>query len=91
MTLTFENKGAAPFYYDWPLYLYLQDGQGKELKKIEVPLTLSQLVPAPRNGECGLKSLVSRKFSGRALSIQSRHCGPYDRQGCPTFGHAGLR
>ena len=45
MTLTFENKGAAPFYYDWPLYLYLQDNQGQEIKKIEVPLTLSQLVP----------------------------------------------
>ena len=63
MTLTFENKGAAPFYYDWPLYLYLQDGQGKELKKIEVPLTLSQLVPGRQETVSVALNLSSQESS----------------------------
>jgi len=63
MTLTFENRGAAPFYYDWPLYLYLQDGQGKELKKIEVPLTLSQLVPGRQEKVSVALNLSSQESS----------------------------
>lgn len=44
LTLTWENTGAAPLYWDWPVQLYLEYPDGTE-QVFPVELALSQLVP----------------------------------------------
>lgn len=41
LTLTWENDGVAPFYEDWPVYVYVEDESGnvQEKTEIDVPLT----------------------------------------------------
>lgn len=43
VTLTWKNEGVAPFYWDWPVYLYKLDSQGNILKKYPVDIKLTEL------------------------------------------------
>lgn len=43
--LTFANHGSAPFYWDWPVNLYLEDPAGRTLRTIALPIRLSGLLP----------------------------------------------
>lgn len=43
--LTVANEGAAPFYWDWPANLYLEDAAGGTLCTARLPLSLPELMP----------------------------------------------
>lgn len=43
VSLTWNNKGVAPMYYDWGVYLYLLDKDGAVCEKIPVDMKLSEL------------------------------------------------
>lgn len=44
LTLTFCNDGTAPFYWDWPVQIYLEEGE-KTLETIPLDLDLKTLLP----------------------------------------------
>ena len=44
LTLTFCNDGTAPFYWDWPVQIYLEEG-GRTLETIPLDLDLKTLLP----------------------------------------------
>ena len=43
--LTWENDGVAPFYGDWPVYVYVEDGDGETVEKEPVTMQLQALLP----------------------------------------------
>ena len=43
--LVWKNSGVAPFYKDWPAYLYLEDSTGKIIEKQEIKIKISSLLP----------------------------------------------
>lgn len=43
--LTVANEGTAPFYWDWPVNLYLEDAAGGTLCTARLPLSLPELMP----------------------------------------------
>lgn len=43
--LTWENDGVAPFYGDWPVYVYVEDGNGETVEKEPVTMQLPALLP----------------------------------------------
>ena len=45
LKLTWENNGAAPFYKDWPVWVYITDENGNILQKEQIELNLSSLLP----------------------------------------------
>ena len=45
MWLTWNNDGVAPFYQNWPVYLYLEDPSGKLEEKAAVNMLLSSVLP----------------------------------------------
>ena len=45
LEITWENDGAAPFYKDWPVWLYVTDEAGNVIEEKEIPVTLSSLLP----------------------------------------------
>jgi hypothetical protein len=45
LVLTWRNSGAAPFYWDWPVYLYEYGGDGAILHRTQVSLALSSVLP----------------------------------------------
>lgn len=45
LKLTWENDGVAPFYKDWPVWVYITDENGNTLQKEQIELTLSSLLP----------------------------------------------
>lgn len=48
VTLTLANEGAAPFYWDWPVELYLESPAGETLQTIPLPFALPELLPGQR-------------------------------------------
>ena len=45
LSLTWENDGAAPFYRDWPVWVYVTDEDGNTIEKKQVELSLSSILP----------------------------------------------
>ena len=45
LRLTWNNDGVAPFYQNWPVYLYLEDPSGKLAEKAAVNMLLSSVLP----------------------------------------------
>lgn len=43
--LTVANEGAAPFYWEWPVNLYVEDAAGSTLYTACLPLSLPKLMP----------------------------------------------
>ena len=43
--LTFANIGVAPFYWDWPVRMYIYDKDGVCIKEQTLDLKLSELLP----------------------------------------------
>ena len=43
--LTVTNEGAAPFYWDWAMNLYVEDAGGTALQTVRLPLALPELLP----------------------------------------------
>ena len=45
LCLTWNNDGVAPFYKNWPVYLYLEDPSGNTVEKTEINMLLSSVLP----------------------------------------------
>lgn len=45
LSLTWENDGSAPFYRDWPVWVYVTDEEGNTIEKKQVELSLSSILP----------------------------------------------
>lgn len=43
LTLTIENRGIAPIYYPWSMYLYICDEDGVQVERMEVPVSLMDI------------------------------------------------
>lgn len=41
--LTIENRGVAPIYYPWQMYLYVYDEANRQIEKILVPVNLTDV------------------------------------------------
>lgn len=48
LTVTLTNTGNAPFYWDWPVNLYVEDAAGNTLETQMLPLQLQGLQPGAR-------------------------------------------
>ncbi len=44
LCLTWNNDGVAPFYKNWPVYLYLEDSSGNTVEKTEINMLLSSVL-----------------------------------------------
>ena len=45
LELTWENDGSAPFYKDWPVWVYVTDENGDIIEKKQVEINLSMILP----------------------------------------------
>lgn len=45
LRLTWENDGVAPFYGDWPVYVYVENADGETIEKEPVTMQLPSLLP----------------------------------------------
>ena len=45
LNLKIENKGVAPFYYDWPIEIAVTDMSNNQLAKVKTDWRLSQIMP----------------------------------------------
>lgn len=68
--LTVANEGAAPFYWDWPVNLYVEDTAGSTLCTARLPLSLPELMP-------GKSQKVSVTLEG--ADAQELLCGGWKR------------
>jgi hypothetical protein len=40
-----ENVGVAPFYFDWPVVVFLVDGEGGDTAQAQLPVDIRQWLP----------------------------------------------
>ena len=45
LRLTWENDGSAPFYKDWPVWIYVTDEDGNTVEKKQIDIQLSSVLP----------------------------------------------
>lgn len=43
--MTWANDGTAPFYKDWPVWVYVTDENGDTIEKKQVEMKLSSILP----------------------------------------------
>ena len=72
LKLTWNNGGAAPFYKNWPVYLYLETSSGKIVEKVKVNMLLSSVLPGTQLitrtvfETCSIPELLTKEY---ALSV----------------------
>ena len=71
LSVTLENDGVAPFYKDWPVCVYIQDGQGEIVEKKKLDFRFSQLLPGEKtNLSVKLETHVLKSLdSGMTVSL----------------------
>lgn len=45
ISMTWNNKGIAPMYYNWPVYLYFYDNEGRMVQKNRVDMDITSIAP----------------------------------------------
>lgn len=45
LRMTWENDGSAPFYKDWPVWIYVTDEDGNTVEKKQIEIQLSSVLP----------------------------------------------
>lgn len=45
LKLTWENDGVAPFYQNWPVWVYVENQDGKVIEKERIEFSLSSVLP----------------------------------------------
>lgn len=45
LRLTWKNDGSAPFYKDWPVWIYVTDEDGNTVEKKQIDIQLSSVLP----------------------------------------------
>ena len=76
VTLTMANEGAAPFYWDWPVNLYVEDTRGSTLQSVQLPIDLPELMPGDaQEVSVVLEGQETQKLLGwwENLSHEKRH------------------
>lgn len=85
LRLIWENDGAAPFYKDWPVWIYVTDEDGNIVEKKQIDIQLSSVLP----GEI-IKTetrLDTKKLAGLAGEKYDLSIGIED----PMTGKASVR
>lgn len=85
LRLIWENDGAAPFYKDWPVWIYVTDEDGNIVEKKQIDIQLSSVLP----GEI-IKTetrLDTKKLAGLAGERYDLSIGIED----PMTGKASVR
>jgi hypothetical protein len=77
LTMTFNNSGTAPMYFDWPVYLYLIDDSQNIITKKPLNIKLSsfsQNVSKEITAEFNSKGLEGKKLSA-GIGIEDPETG----------------
>ena len=45
LSMTWVNDGTAPFYKDWPVWVYVTDENGDTIEKKQIEMKLSSVLP----------------------------------------------
>ncbi len=85
LELTWENDGAAPFYKDWPVWIYITDEDGNTVEKKQVEFALSSVLP--RTSIKTTTLLDTRKLLKLAGEKYNVSIGVED----PMTGETGMR
>lgn len=67
--LSFSNIGNAPFYWDWPVTMYVYDSEGECIRKQKLDLRLSQLLPDSTLTVTGSVPYSSKLLKGYSVGI----------------------
>ncbi len=85
LELTWENDGAAPFYKDWPVWIYITDEDGNTVEKKQIELALSSVLPGESIKTATM--LETRKLLKLAGENYNISIGVED----PMTGETGMR
>lgn len=77
--LTWENDGAAPLYFEMPVYLYVLSPDGTQLFQTQVDIDLTQLAPG-ESAETATALNLSSKTAGTTIGIGA--ADPMTQQPC---------
>ncbi len=67
--LTWQNDGAAPMYWNWPVTLEARDSSGERVYKVELPIDLTALGPGE---SCEVEASIpfdQRYWDGFSLAV----------------------
>lgn len=85
ISLTWENSGTAPWYWDWPVFITVMDETGAIVEEKKMDCRLTELIPGEQiNATVTLKSrgLMKRETSGLSIGVEIRD---------PMTGRAAVR
>lgn len=72
--LTVANEGAAPFYWEWPVNLYVEDAAGNTLYTACLPLSLPELMPGDsQKHRSDWKGRMQRNCSAEGGSVAAQN------------------
>lgn len=66
ITVTLANDGAATFYWDWPINLYLEDCNGNTLQTLPLSCSLPDLLPGRK---ASVKALLKNPVFGSIINV----------------------
>lgn len=72
LSMVWQNSGVAPFYKNWKVYAYVEDGSGNEVEKVEVPINLTTILPGDQVGvfvNLTTKDIMEAANNGYRISI----------------------
>lgn len=83
LQLTWENAGAAPFYKDWPVWIYITDENGQVIEKKQIEMELSSVLPETSvTTETGLDTWKLADLAGKGYSVSIGIEDPMTGQDC---------
>lgn len=70
LELTWENDGVAPFYKNWPVWVYVTDENGKTIEKKKIEIDLSKILPGETlKTETWMETGELLKLAGKKYNI----------------------
>ena len=71
LSMTWANDGTAPFYKDWPVWVYVTDENGDTIEKKQVEMKLSSILPGESvKTEICLETKKLVDLAGRKYNIR---------------------
>lgn len=72
--LTIENRGLAPIYFHWHMYLYVYDEHGELMERLQVSLELTQLYGGS-SGKVTMKGIPMKDNYTYGIAIENPDTG----------------
>jgi hypothetical protein len=76
VSVSIQNKGVAPFYYDWQIVLALADGEGNIINETPADWKLTQILPGAPVGHKG--AISTEGLSPGEYSLLMRVVNPLE-------------